>query len=254
MSGGAAGAPLPFFCSDEQMGYSAARTRLPAGAPLTLDESYRRAHLPLVNPAHPDVIAASATPAYAMGRHDPVASLVLPLDPDALEASPAWAELDAALRKSAFAGKLAWGLLPLRRARLHATICGNLGNGGALPATALAALEAVGSFAVEVRGLFSGNVNVGRLYLRLYPQLRQGGNPVHQFQAALGRPPGNLQLAGLHNLTDHLDPDETKKLLAIIEQWWPRVLTRITVTELWVLSSCDDLVLDSEIVHRIRLG
>jgi hypothetical protein len=253
MSGGAAGAPLPFFCSDEQMGYSAARTRLPAGAPLALDESYRRAHLPLVNPAHPDVIATSVQPAYAMGRHEPVASLVIPLEAAALEASPAWAELDSALRASAFASKLAWDLLPRRRDRLHATLCGNVGEGGALPGDALAALSAVGPFAVDVRGLFSGNVNVGRLYLRLYPELRHGANVVHQIQAAMGRPQNALHLAGLHNLTDHLSAGEAAALLAMIEQWWPRVIARIRVTELWVLSSTDDLVLDSEIVQRIQL-
>ena len=45
------------FCSDDELGFERSRTRFPCGEGLTLDETYRLAHLPLVAPDHPRVIA-----------------------------------------------------------------------------------------------------------------------------------------------------------------------------------------------------
>ena len=78
------------FCGDDALAYRRSRTRFAPGEGLTLDEAYRRAHLPLVAPRHPSVIAADVARGYAMGRHAPVFSLVLPVPAAALEAAGAW--------------------------------------------------------------------------------------------------------------------------------------------------------------------
>lgn len=245
----------PAFCSDTELGYLRNRTPFAAGRSLTLDEPYRLAHLPLVAPAHPGVIARKEGRFYEMGRHPSVFSLVLPIDEGMLAASAPLARLDEEVRRARFARKIAWDIMPRRADRLHATLCGTLSTGEA-PVIDKAVREVVsriGSFRVELRGLFSGNVNQGRLYLRLYPEERDGANPIHAIQAAFGRQPGDLYLAGLYNLTDDLDAEETAALAALIERWWDGPLLRFEATALWVLGARDDLVLDAELAEVLPL-
>lgn len=231
------------FCTDDDLGYRRSRTVFEAGAGLKLDESYRLAHLPLVAPGHPAVIATRAGSHYTMGRHPRVVSLVLPIPAEALERSPAYRELDAELRAAPFAAKIAWDLLPRRRARLHAMICGAPAEeiGGAV-------LAGIAPFEVELRGLFSGNVNVGRLYLKLYPE-----NVVGKLQRALGRRETDLHVVGLWNLIDDLDAREAAALSALIDKWWDRDLLRFRADTLWLLGARDDLVLESDIAEVISL-
>ena len=119
------------FCDDGELGYRASVTQLESGARLQLDAAYRLAHLPLIAPDHPDAIARQAGKPYEMGRHEPVHSLVLPVDDAALRQSPGFIALEQALRRSRFADKIAWDILPRRSDRLHATLCGSLSTGAA---------------------------------------------------------------------------------------------------------------------------
>jgi hypothetical protein len=244
------------FCDDAQLGYQRSRTDFAAGAPLTLDESYRLAHLPLVAPGHPGVIARQDGRFYEMGRHPRIFSLVLPVDDSALRASAAFASLEGELNAAPFAHKIAWELLPRRSDRLHATICGSLATGQPpnVDPKWLDALSQIGPFRVELRGLFSGNVNRGRLYLKVYPESRHGENPIKAMQAALGRPQTDLYLVGLYNLTDDLDAEETQALAALIARWWDVSLLRLEATHLWLLGACDDLVLDATVSGTLPLG
>ncbi|HEY5793571.1 MAG TPA: hypothetical protein VIU82_01035 [Bosea sp. (in: a-proteobacteria)] len=245
----------PAFCNDAELGYLRSRTALPYGASLTLDEPYRLAHLPLVAPSHPGVIARQDGRFYEMGRHPRVFSLVLPIDEAKLAASEPLERLDDEMRRAPFARKIAWAVMPRRAGRLHATLCGTLSTGDApvLDPAARAALSRIGPFKVELRGLFSGNVNRGRLYLRLYPESRGETNPIHAIQAAFGRQPGDLYLVGLYNLTDDLDAGETAALAALIERWWDEPLLRFETTTLWLLGARDDLVLDAELADVLPL-
>ena len=70
--------PATVFCSDTDLGYERSRTRFEVGEGLTLDETYRLAHLPLVAPDHPRIIERREGSSYVMGRHERVFSLVLP--------------------------------------------------------------------------------------------------------------------------------------------------------------------------------
>lgn len=244
----------PAFCTDAELGYRRSLTDF--SEPLALDESYRLAHLPLVAPEHPRVIPQREGKPYEMGRHPRVFSLVLPVEDAALRASSAFRALEAELKNAPFAGKIAWEILPERRDKLHATVCGSLGTGNApfVSPEVRHRLARIGTFTVELRGLFSGNVNRGRLYLAVYPERRGEANPLQAIQAAFDRPSGDLWLVGLYNLIDDLDAPETAALAALVRRWWNVPLLRVTLRELWLLGADDDLVLDSEITERLPLG
>lgn len=239
---------------DEDLAYLRSRTTFAAGEGMTLDDSYRLAHLPLIDPAHPKAIARRDGTHYEHGRHPPVYSLVVPT-PD-LEHSSAYRELEQALREAPFAGKIAWDVVARRQNKLHATVCGSLsiGTPPAIDRTARKALARIGPVAMELRGLFSGNVNRGRLYLRLYPERRDGLNGLHLIQRALGRPTGDLYVVGVWNLSDDLDAIEAAALADLIERWWARPILRFTADRLWLMGARDDLVLDSQIVETLSLA
>jgi hypothetical protein len=243
-------ATAPVFAGDEALGYIVNRTAFEPGDALRLDHSYRLAHLPLLRPEHPRAIRRAEGRAYLDGVHETMWSVVLPVDPDRLERSAAMRELEAELRGAPFAAKIAWDLLARRRGILHATVCGGIGAGDR-PLTfgreALAALAEIGPFEVELRGLFSGNLNLGRLYLPVYPQiLDDGRDALRSVQAALGCPTTDLWLVGLYNLLDDLTPVEAQALDRLLANWWGVPLLRFTVTALWLLGARDDLVLDGD--------
>lgn len=238
---------------DEELAYLRSRTAFAAGAGMALDDGYRLAHLPLIDPAHPRAIARKDGTHYENGRHLPIYSLVVPTL--GLHEAPHYKELEQELREAPFAGKIAWDIVARRQAKLHATVCGSLSI-GAPPVIAPAAREAlsrIGPFAMELRGLFSGNVNRGRLYLRLYPERRDGQNVLHLLQRALGRLTSDLYVVGIWNLSDDLDVAEATALSGLIERWWNRPILRFTADRLWLMGASDDLVLDSEIVETLSL-
>lgn len=247
---------MDVFCPDHDLGYERSRTRFVQGQKLLLDEAYRLAHLPLVAPDHPDVIPSRAGASYCMGRHERTFSLVLPVPPDALEKSAAYQALEDELRQSLFAHKIAWDLLPKRRDKIHATICGSLAKDVPyiFPESDRLALKRLGRLRVQLRGLFSGNINVGRLYLRVYPECRRGVNVLRQIQRTLGRPETDLYLVGLYNLIDHLEVAEAAALQSLITRWWDSPILTLDVSSLWHLGASDDLVLDAAVEEVIPLA
>ncbi len=241
------------LCGDDALSYLASRTQFEPGQRFEFDEAYRLAHLPLVAPDHPLVISGRAARHYEMGRHGAVFSLVLPVPDALLRESPAYATLEAELRASPLASKVAWEIVERRRHKLHATLCGSL------PVTALDSsqrdtLRGIGPVTVELRGLFSGNVNHGRLYIRAYPEKREGLNVFHRIQQAMGRRLTGLYVVGIYNLVDGLDAAESMILADIIERWWNRPVVRFQAETLWLLRSHDDLALDSEVVEIVSLA
>lgn len=245
------------FCPDDELGYQRSRTRFVPGEGLALDEAYRLAHLPLVAPHHPQVIPAREGTLYRMGRHAPVFSLGLPVSGQALHRSESYRELEGEIRASPFASKIAWDLLDRRRDKLHATLCGSLAVGEetppALDERKLRALSRLGPIGVELRGVFSGNVNVGRLYLRVYPERRDGVNLLRQIQSTLGRRETDLYVVGLYNFIDDLNPEEAAALDDLIRRWWGRSLLRFEADHLWLLRAMDDLVLDGGVAAEVPL-
>ena len=137
--------------------------------------------------------------------------------------APAYRDLNRGLRAASFAPKVAWELARLRRDRLHATLCGSLAVGQEQPPAITGPqrreLARLGPIHVELRGLFSGNIKVGRLYLRAYPERRDGVNLFRQVQRILGRQETDLYVVGLHNFTDGLTAAEASDLAEAIQAW-----------------------------------
>jgi hypothetical protein len=244
------------LCGDDELGYLKSRTQFTAGKAFELDEKYRLAHLPLIAPAHPRVIARQAGALYEMGRHEPFYSLVLPISANALQDSAAYRTLQAELAASPFAGKIAWNIVERRRAKLHATICSSRGTGKGPPrldAAQREGLARLGPVSVELRGLFSGNVNLGRLYFRVYPEKRDGINMFHRIQQVMGRRETSLYVVGIYNLIDDLDAVEAAALPRLIDRWWDKPILRFEADALWLLGANDDLVLESTVVETLSL-
>lgn len=250
-------AGMAALCDDDELGYRDSRTRFGEGDALLLDENYRLAHLPLIAPRHARVIARQDGKPYDMGRRGRIFSLVMPVPAEALRRSVAGRALEAELRASPFAHKIAWNILEQRRNKLHATICGSLASGETAPRLGVverAALARLGPLTIELRGLFSGNVNLGRLYLRVYPEKRDGLNMFHHIQRIMGCRETNLYVVGIYNLIDDLDSVETSALAKLIDQWWDEPILRFQAEVLWLLGADDDLVLRGAIAESVRLG
>ncbi|MFH6782930.1 MULTISPECIES: hypothetical protein [Methylobacterium] len=114
-----------------------------------------------------------------------------------------------------------------------------------------AALAALGPFTFELRGLFSGTVNVGRPYLRVYPECRDGVDVLAEIQGIMVRPETRLYLVGLRNLTDDLDSAETATLAALIERRWDRPVLRLPLDALRLLWATDDRMLDGGVLATV---
>lgn len=242
------------FCPDSALGYRREATPPIPGGGLAFDTLYRVAQLPLVVPDHPLALREWPGHPYRDGRRPAVTSLVLEVDDVALGGSAAFAELGRAVAGARFAGKVAWPMLKRRRGRLHATIAGSLSPDelASLRDTDLAA--EFGPVAVELRGLFSGRINLGRLYLKAYPEQRAGENLFARLQRRLGRAATDLYPVGLYNLAEELDPGEAEALQGIVMEWWDRPLLRFTASGLALFGTADDLALDADRVGEVWLG
>ena len=115
-------------------------------------------------------------------------------------------------------------------------------------------LAELGPIHVELRGLFSGSVNRGRLYLRAYPESRKGENVFRQHSAQPGLP-RDRSLCGRP-----LQPDGRSRCRGGGGARLPdRPLVgsarscSSTVDHLWLMGACDDLVLDSAIAETVSL-
>jgi hypothetical protein len=248
--------PLSAFVPDAELDYDRFATRLLPGADLVMDEAYRRAHLPLVAPHNPKVIREDAERGYRMGRHETIWSLVIPVDWLALDASAAFRSMHREIETGPLRERIDWASFERRRDRLHATIASNMSR-GAPPEISREwrmAFRSQPPFRVALCGVFSGNINLGRLYLKLYPEKRNGGNAIHALQLALGRPLTSLYVVGLYNLNDDLDAQQTAWLAAFIAQHQRQDWLEYKVSHVQVLGARDDLALDSELAEEIRFG
>lgn len=244
------------FCTDDDLGYAAQRTRFLPGKAFHLDPQYRLAHLPLVAPFHRKVVASKPGTPYVMGRHEAVTSIALPVPP-ALYNAPAFLDLVDELHAAPFARKIAWDVVEARRFRLHVTLCGSLASGEPLrppDAKTRAALGRLGKLPIELRGVFSGSLNHGRLYLKTYPERSGEDNALAAIQKRLKARVTDVYLVGLFNLVDDLDVAETAALAALIDRWWDTPILHFEADCLWLLSARDDLALDADIVETIPLS
>ena len=243
----------PVFCTDAELGYLRSATRFSPGESLRFDEPYRLAHLPLIAPRHGLAISRRDGAPYRDGRHAEVFSLIASIPETTLQASAAFQSLQDDVRRASFAPKIAWDIGRRRQGKLHATICGSL-SVGSPPNLTERNLAGIEPFWVELHGLFSGNVNLGRLYLKAYPEKRRGHNAFQAIQSALARKLTDLYPVGLYNFIDEPTASETLELAELLDRWRDTPLVRLLVKDLQLLGSHDDLVLESRIVRTITLS
>ncbi len=242
------------FADGTELHYQDARGSL--GATLILDSAYRLAHLPLVNPAHPDVIPRQDGTDYEMGRYDRERiSLVAPVPVRHLDSSTTFNHALAALRASPLAGKIAWDVYEQRKGRLHLTICSRLESKhspGEIDAIA-SSVARHRAFRVRLGGPWIGSKNHGRVYLPAYPEQRENGDALRLVQRSLYAPETGLYVLGLWNLTDHLDPAETEFLRRFIADFGDATICEFLVEELHLETTHDDLVLSGQTRNAIKL-
>lgn len=243
------------FASDKELGYYAARRSFIAGEKLQFDVAYRRAHLPLVNPVHSQVIAADGD--YRLGRYATRRySLVVPISANALDGSEQFQIMDAHIRHSNFADCIAWPVMAQRRAMLHATLCGGFTE-SQLPAL-ITTLQQWTHNRIKpeflVGGLFNGNLNTGRLYLTIYPEMRGEENTFQAIQQAAGKTASAMWLTGFYNFRQELSADQTQALAATLVQFGGQTMLQQTCSELWLLATNDDLALSAEIIERFSFA
>jgi len=203
------------FCEDSQLSYDKSRTEFTDGRGLNFDDAYRLAHLPLVAPDHPLVIPSKPGTGYSHGVHELVFSMAMPIFADELFLSKPFIALYEEIYASKFAHKLSWDVFS--------------------------------------RGLFSGNINIGRLYLKVYPEQRNGKNMCHVIQSILGSRMTDLYVVGLFNFIEELNCSEAQDLREILDRWWDVDIVDLRLENLWLMKSKDDLVLNGSIDQHIRL-
>ena len=243
------------FCNDSQLLYDDYQTEFAHGRGLRFDESYRLAHLPLIAPEHPRVIKTKPGTEYNCGIHDLVFSIVLPIYAERLYQSSEFKRLCDEVKLSGLSHKLSWTTFSKRKHKLHATVCGAISTESApyIEQRKLQKLREIGPVSVKIRGLFSGNLNIGRLYLKVDPEQRDGENMLHVIQRVFDSAITHLYVVGLFNFKDELNVAETQELKRLLNRWQDVEFLHMQLEELWVLKSRDDLVLNGSIEKNIPI-
>lgn len=214
-----------------------------------------RGLFPLIAPDHPLVIPSKPGTNYYRGVHDLIYSIAIPISADKLLLSERFIEFHDELKTTKFAQKISWETFAQRKNKLHATICStiSIGQEPLIQERVYNELSAIGPVAIRICGIFSGSVNIGRLYLKVYPELRDGKNMCHEIQKICDTTLTNLYVVGLFNFVEELDSSETQALKEFIDRWQHCEFVQLNLEDLWMLKSKDDLVLDGSIAKVIPL-
>lgn len=234
------------FCSGADLRYEASRHRFVPDEGFALGEDYRLAHLPLVDPTHPKIIASVSGKDYDRGYYaTPRHALAVHVATETLLASAIYRELDADLRGRAVAKRIAWTTQEKRRDVLHATIAGPVDGEGAdaYLRAANAWLARAGNAAIRLGGPFVGNRNHGRIYLPVYPEKRDGLDLYADLQRAIGARESGFYAIGLWHLADDLDAGEAASLAAWLDRWGGETVAILDDPRLGILTTQDDQAL-----------
>jgi hypothetical protein len=233
------------YTEDGELAYTEDSIHRAESAPWALGSMYKVAHLPLVAPN--SALVDHSDHRYVMGRRNEVAySAVVRVPLACFAGSETWTKAERELREAPFASKIAWDAAGRRANKLHATIAPVAWPKGQPTSTDVeAALREVGPFRAEIRNLFAGTKNFGRLYTCLYPERRSGNHPLATIQTILGAPVRNFYAVGLFNLIDDLTAAEAAALRGIVDRNWGQCFGEIRVESIEILATKDDLALDS---------
>ena len=245
------------FCDDTDMAYDASRRSFVTGEALTFDDAYRLAHLPLVAPGHPEIIAGKDGTDYRNGTYQtPRYSLVVPVDAGELSGSAAFRAFEAELRSFSFSDKIAWQIGRERASKLHATIVGGLAEPDLASCADDAAVALVPLRALSIRlgGPFLGRINTGRIYLPVYPCCHDGQDMLGLVQRACGARQTRFYVVGTYHFAAALTVAETADLAGLVERWHRLTLAELPVRSLAVMATNDDLALSARVVTTIPVG
>lgn len=241
------------FFSMSELAYEKARYRFPPGEPLLFDEAYRLAHLPLVAPDHPDLIASKAGTDYSMGRY-PTAryGLVVPISARDLFASPVFLALDQALENASFGSKLNRRINDQRLPNLHVTIAGGLAE-ESVPDSLRAITAVMEDVKLHYRlmGPFIGEKNRGRIYFPAVPEKIGDIDFFAALQAAVHRPQTGFYAMGYYHFAEELMPTEAEELSTIFGEFQDQVILEAKTDRLGIIATNDDLTLSGRYIeHR----
>lgn len=242
------------YCDDEMLAYHSARRAFQPGEGTVFDESYRLAHLPLVNPEHPAVISKIEGRDYRNGTYEQTRyALVMPISAEVFLQSDQAQALDLAMKSASFAPKIAWELGERRRSRLHATLAGGIQEVDLdrVAARVQELLDETGPLSVCLRGPFMGTRNTGRIYFPVYPQKIGGKDALALVQQRIGISPTQLYLVGYYHMREEFDPTETGELSELIDRWRDRVVVETAIRFLEVYAVNDDLALSARVHAKI---
>jgi hypothetical protein len=242
------------YCDEASLAYATVRRRFAPGEALRFDESYRLAHLPLVAPAHPAVLRSAAGTDYQDGRYAAERyALVVPVSFRDLAASARFRAVDAALRNSRFADKIAFDLCERRASKLHVTLGSGLARSelDQLARAVARQLARVGALRFKLLGPFLGSKNTGRIYFPAYPENLGGQDVFGLVQDALGVRRTRLYVLGYYNLAEELDPEEACALQRIVEDWSQVEMLRVQSDVCFIQATNDDLVLSGRAVIAV---
>jgi hypothetical protein len=235
------------FVDDSVLRYAASRHVFVPGAKFALGPDYRLAHLPLVAPGHPQAIRAVPGKDYCDGRYARSrAALVAHVPIAALEASPAFRELEAELKAGPVGVAIAWDIGVRRQDSLHATIVGPFD-----PATVETVAHNVQNGcagrapAIRLGGPFVGDRNHGRIYLPVYPERIDGQDAYADLQRMLGARTTGFYAVGLWHLTRDLAAFEAAALAAWLDRHRTAEIVTLETARLAILTATDDLALHS---------
>lgn len=232
--------------------YDESRHRFVPGDGFALGEDYRLAHLPLVAPGHPRAISGVPGKDYVDGRYaTPRHALVVHVPAEALDSSPTFRKIDAALKASAVGSKISWATNAKRRAVLHATLAGPFDEATARGHEVRARAFSTAPIPIRLGGPFIGNRNHGRIYLPVYPK---SGNPLADLQRAIGARETGFYAVGLWHLTDDLDPAEAAALAAWRDRWENETVLEIEAARFGILATTDDQAIHSPAWRWIDSG
>lgn len=238
---------MTFFADNLTMDYTRA---IGGESGLKFDDRYRYAQLPLVAPGHPAIISQDAQGKYNLGKRNAALSYVVPISYRDLMASAVTLTVLDELKQASFGRKLNWDMLERRSELLHAT----LGTVNEMPEIGVNQLEQLGvdGFQFRLKGLFRGSFNTGRLYIQLYPEIRDGKPITDEIGASLGLMPTRTLLCGFLNFTEELNFDELAQLDMVLERSQDATLSEQFCDGVNLMKSFDDLVLSSEVIGRHR--
>jgi hypothetical protein len=245
------------YCDDETLAYRSARRSVQTGEGTVFDEAYRLAHLPLVNPAHPAVISEVGGRDYRNGTYAKTRyALVMPISAEAFLRSDQARALEANMKSSSFAPKIAWELCERRRSRLHATLAGGIQEADLDRVATLVQnlLDQTGPISICLKGPFLGTRNTGRIYFPVYPQKVGAEDAFALVQERIGLSPTKLYLVGYYHMREELDPKETSDLAELIDQWRERIVVETMIPFLEIYAVNDDLALSARVHARISAG